>query len=145
MYRFPRQERLKGQKQIERLFLEGNSIYRFPVRLVYLTEDISSATEQNDYPLQVGFSVPKRKIKKAVHRNLIKRRMREAYRMRRRSVLDAGALSALGLKLQMVFVYQHHEVLDLEPIEKAVVKLLQKLDVPPPKGLFPGFEPQKKP
>ena len=68
-------EKLKSRKLIGQLFEEGKSVKKFPVRLVYLQTQHTS-----DFPVQVGFSVPKRNFKRAVDRNRIKRLLREAYR-----------------------------------------------------------------
>ena len=46
-------EKLKSRKLIERLFEEGKSVKKYPIRLVYLQTDHTS-----DLPAQVGFSVP---------------------------------------------------------------------------------------
>lgn len=129
MYRFPKSERLKGQKQIEKLFLEGESMYKYPIRVVYRQLKFSNAFEHDGYPIKVAFSVPKRKIKKAVERNRVKRRMREAYRLNRKTVLDLETLSSKQLQLQLVFIYQHHAMVDYQIVEKAVVKLLKKMEV----------------
>ena len=72
---FGKQEKLKSKKLIEKLFTEGNSVKRFPIRLVYLQTEHTT-----NFPVQAGFSVPKRNFKKAVDRNRIKRLLREAYR-----------------------------------------------------------------
>jgi len=69
-------EKLKSRKQIELLFAQGKSISSFPVKVFYLqVEHIP------EHPVQVGVGVSARNFKKAVDRNTIKRRMREAYRL----------------------------------------------------------------
>lgn len=69
-------EKLKGQKLIEKLFSEGNSVVAYPLRLVYLKTNFDSPVK-----VKTGVSVSKRNFKKAVDRNRIKRLMREAYRL----------------------------------------------------------------
>ncbi|WP_299393777.1 ribonuclease P protein component [uncultured Gelidibacter sp.] len=69
-------EKLKSQKLIEKLFAEGKSVVAYPLRLVYIKTSFEDST-----PLKTGVSVSKRNFKKAVHRNRIKRLMREAYRL----------------------------------------------------------------
>ena len=70
-----REERLKSKKLIAKLYEDGKSFKVFPLRIIYLqTEHISN------YPVQIGFSVPKRNFKRAVDRNKIKRLLRESYR-----------------------------------------------------------------
>lgn len=73
---FKKKEKLKSKKYIEKLFSEGKTITHFPLRLVYLKEN-----HLGNKPLQIAFSVPKRKIKKAVDRNRIKRQLKEIYRL----------------------------------------------------------------
>ena len=67
-----KEERLKSRKLIGRLYTEGETIKKFPLRMVYLQTEHTS-----NYPAQVGVSVPKRLFKKAVDRNRIKRLLRE--------------------------------------------------------------------
>lgn len=62
-------ERLKGKKQIEKLFVSGRSVGVFPLRLVFLK------TEETN---KVGVSVSKKNFKRAVDRNKIKRLLRVA-------------------------------------------------------------------
>ncbi|WP_027126278.1 ribonuclease P protein component [Gelidibacter mesophilus] len=69
-------EKLKSQKLIEKLFSEGNSVVAYPLRLVYLQTSFEDPVQ-----IKTGVSVSKRNFKKAVHRNRIKRLMREAYRL----------------------------------------------------------------
>ena len=69
-------EKLKSRKQIELLFAKGKSISAFPVKVFYLPVEHTP-----EYPVQVGVGVSARNFKKAVDRNTIKRRMREAYRL----------------------------------------------------------------
>ena len=69
-------EKLKSRKQIELLFAQGKSISSFPVKVFYLP-----VVHTPEHPVQVGVGVSARNFKKAVDRNTIKRRMREAYRL----------------------------------------------------------------
>ena len=73
-----KEERLKSKKLIESLYAEGKSIKNFPLRLIYL-----QAEHTSNFPVQAGFSVPKRNFKSAVSRNRIKRLLKEAYRLQK--------------------------------------------------------------
>jgi ribonuclease P protein component len=75
-FSYNRFEKLKSRKQIELLFAKGKSISAFPVKVFYLPVDHTPV-----HPVQVGVGVSARNFKKAVDRNTIKRRMREAYRL----------------------------------------------------------------
>ena len=77
-------ERLKSKTLFGKLYKEGDSVKKFPLRMVFLKTEHGSK-----YPVQAGFSVPKRNFKKAVSRNRIKRLLRETYRKRKELVYDA--------------------------------------------------------
>lgn len=111
---FPKSEKLKSQKQIDQLFLEGKSIKQFPLRLIYMPVPKQAQS-------QVAFAVPKRLFNHAVDRNRIKRQMREAYR------LQKGNFSLPQDKnLAMVFVYMAKQVPQYKQLEKSVSTLLSK-------------------
>lgn len=76
-YSLGKDQRLRSRKSIERLFLEGSVIKHFPFKLVWLK------VEGEERKLKVAFSVPKKRLKLAKDRNLVKRRLREAYRLER--------------------------------------------------------------
>ena len=73
---FKTNERLKSKVLFEKLFNEGASITVFPIKLHYLKTDAFS-----EVPIKVAVSAPKRRFRKAVDRNRIKRLLREAYRL----------------------------------------------------------------
>lgn len=75
--RFRREERLKSWTAIGRMFKEGQSFGQYPLRFVWLPME---ATE-NDFPVQFTVSVPKKKFKKAIDRNRLRRQIRETYRL----------------------------------------------------------------
>jgi len=75
-FTFPKKEKLKSQKLIEKLFLEGKAVTAFPIRLLYLQTAFEDGSK-----IKTGVSVSKRNFKKAVDRNHIKRLLREAYRL----------------------------------------------------------------
>lgn len=81
MATFPKSQHLCSRKAINALFGSGNRcISAFPLRVVYKETDISASSRE---PVQVLFSVSKRRFKHAVDRNRAKRQMREAWRQHR--------------------------------------------------------------
>jgi len=115
---FQKGERLCSKKLIDKLFSEGGSFLSYPIKIVFLKVDQSSK-----FKGQAGFSVGKRNFKKAVKRNLIKRRMREAYR------LNKSALSAVveENKLAVFFIFIGKTIPEYQVIESAVKKGIKKL------------------
>lgn len=120
-FTFKQEERLKQAKLINSIFnKEGQTIHCGPVLLVYLKAELESKS-----PVQVMFSVSKKKFKNAVDRNLIKRRMREAYRLTKHQVYEAllGTTDQYALAL----LYLHAEKLDYQQIEEYVNQALEQL------------------
>jgi ribonuclease P protein component len=111
-------ERLKSQKIIETLFAKGEKLSSYPVKLIYQKNENTSAIAH-----QVAFSVPKRNIKKAVDRNKIKRRMREAYR-KNKHLLNLPD----NIKLAYMFIYLEKTVFTFQEIEQKIKILLLRLN-----------------
>jgi ribonuclease P protein component len=109
---------LKSRKQIEQLFREGKTISEPPLRLIWLKENL---TEH----LQAGVSVSRRHFKRAVDRNLIKRRMREAYRLNKNEL--SLFLSDQQKSLSLFWIYTSRKILPFSEIEKSCRSLLGKL------------------
>lgn len=76
MNTFHKEERLCSRKSLDLLFKNGSSFLLYPYRISYLR-----VTEARRFPAQVVINVAKKRYKRAVDRNLIKRRSREAYRL----------------------------------------------------------------
>lgn len=117
-YSFPKSEKLKSRKSIDGLFEGGESRYVFPLRMMWKRE-----VHPDNVPIKAGFSVPKKIFKLAVSRNLLKRRMREAYR------INSGILKLNNptSHFSLFFVYTSKEIIDYQHIEKAMKKCLEYL------------------
>lgn len=143
-----RRQSLKSQKAIEALARGGASLVGYPMRVVY------AARPGAGEPLQVCFSVPKRKLRHAVDRNLVKRRMREAWRHR---VPELRAqLAAAGLQAQALLIYTQATIESYAQIDRGVAKIARALaskvaggDIAPPRdpasAVQPGEGAQNKP
>ncbi len=120
-YTLGKEEKIKSKKLIEQLFAEGNRVKSFPLQLIYL-----SANHTAEFPIKVGFSVPKRTVKLAVNRNRIKRLMREVYRKNK-------YLFSENTKKQYVFMFIYTtkdeiKYVDLElALKKVCFKFLNKI------------------
>lgn len=122
--KFPKNERLTSKKIIEELFSKGSSAFLYPFRLLYLPRPGNEASSSPSNP-QVLFSVSKRNFKKAVDRNLIKRRMRQAYR-RNKQILTLS-LPADKQAHVVAIIYVAKEKIPFEIIEKKLILAWQRL------------------
>lgn len=69
-------------------------------------------------------TVPKKKRRHAVDRVLLRRRIREAYRLNRHILDDTLLAHPEIASLQIAFIYIHTENLEYKKIEKRMVKIL---------------------
>ncbi|QSE97944.1 ribonuclease P protein component [Fulvivirga lutea] len=110
---FKKAERLHKKKLIEELFSKGSYFYLPPFKVYY---SVSSEVETN----QMLVSVPKKIFKKAVERNKLKRRTREAYRNHKHLLLNNN-------KFLIGYIYTAKKLVTYDPIERAVLSSIQKL------------------
>jgi len=94
MYTFRKEERLCSRKHLDLLFKNGSSFLLYPFRISYLFID-----EPTSIPAQVVINVPKKRYKRAVDRNLLKRRIREAYRLNKQDLFYNQLPTERGLLL----------------------------------------------
>lgn len=113
---FPKKEKLKSRKLIERLFAEGTSIKVRNVKLLFLEAELPK-----DVPFQVGVTVPKKNFKSAVKRNRIKRLLRESYRLNKPRLFN----NSKG-NFAFLFLYLGKDMPDYHSIEQNVQAILQK-------------------
>jgi ribonuclease P protein component len=121
MYTFKKEERLCNKKLIDELFHNGSSFLCYPFKASWLL-----VSEVQPVPAQILFSVSKKRYKRAVDRNLIKRRMREAYRLSKEQQLYEQ-LKAADKKIVLSVGYIGKEIAPYELIEKKMLKLLVQL------------------
>lgn len=118
--RFRKTERLCSRKLIEELFVRGESFFSYPFRIVWKETD-----QTLPFPAQMMPVVPARHFKKAVSRNLLKRRIREAYRKNKQPFYNE--LDENSYRIVLILQYTEKEIKDFQTIEKGVVNALDKL------------------
>ena len=109
---FPKRERLCNIKAITSLFESGKSSFTFPLKIYYKPNTLNYN--------RIVITVPKRNHKKAVDRNLIKRRIRESWRLYKGTDSDI-----LGLDIAVVYVAT--SLIDYKKIEKSLKDGLAKI------------------
>jgi ribonuclease P protein component len=95
---FSKNERLCHKKQIDRLFSDGKSFTLDPLKVYYLLQEVN-----DNQPAQVLIAIPRKKFRRAVDRNHLKRLIREAYR------LNKHRLAGVPANLHLGFVYIGHD------------------------------------
>lgn len=112
--KFTKPERLKSRKLIQQLFGGGGkAVTAYPIRAVYthITPVVGTQTDSKPHAepaVQFGVSVPSRNFAKATVRNLLKRRMREAYRLQKQilyAALPPKTTSEQPVSLALMFIY----------------------------------------
>ena len=120
----PKSERLSGLTGISALFSHGKSYSHGCLRCKVLPRQDSVMPRQDsvmpgpDRASRIVVSVPKRLFKRAVKRNLLKRRIREAYRRQK------GLLTA---PVDILFIYSAPEVLPYEVVYADMTAILSQL------------------
>jgi ribonuclease P protein component len=112
---FGKKEKLKSRKLIGQLFDEGKSVVKFPVKMLYLPKE---SLEVN----KAAFAVPKRSFTLAVHRNRIKRQLREAYRLQK-DVVDTKN----GKKFVLLFLYISKDKPQYDQLTSSMATLLKNI------------------
>ena len=127
MYKFRKEERLCSKKLLDELFRNGSSFLVYPFRIVHLSVNLSEFKPAS----QVVIAVSKKRFKKAVDRNLIKRRIREVYRLNKDELLYS-ALQKNNLHITFALHFVGKELADYKFIEKklklALVQLAKAYD-----------------
>ncbi len=116
---FHKRERLCSQTQIDLIFASGTHAKAYPLRAAYVFTVMENAPS-----VRVMFVVPKRSFKRAVDRNFLKRRMREAYRLQKNEFYEALQTKQMNLAI----LYTGKEQSDYDTIYKSMKKLLNNIN-----------------
>ena len=119
-FTYPKIEKLCSKVLIDKLFEQNRRLKRFPLHLIWIETRLTS-----DIPVQSMVSISKRRFKRAVKRNLLKRRMREAFRLHKHDLYQT--LLSGDKQIALAFIYQSNDILPYSDIEKSVAHLLNQL------------------
>lgn len=132
--KLPKSARIHHRSLQERLFSEGSKLHEFPLKLIWniLSQDELSANFRNNIPdligpVQVLVSVPKKKRRKAVDRVLMRRRIREAFRLNRSELVETVRVIESVRTLSVGIVYMKDTNAGYAEVEEKMRKLLCRL------------------
>ena len=104
------------------LFDEGRVFYSDLFKVVW---DISPMPLS--FPAQIAFTVSKKKFRLAVTRNLLKRRMREAYRNNKRILYNL--LDKENIRIVFIVIYRKDVISDYRTIEIEMIEIFDRFKI----------------
>ncbi|MBN2862365.1 MAG: ribonuclease P protein component [Bacteroidales bacterium] len=117
---FKKSERLCSRKILSGLSEYGNVFYSSFFKIIWTKIPV-----QDYYPVQVAFSVSKKGFRHAVTRNLIKRRIKEAYRKNKYLLYDF--LNSEKIRIALLIVFKDSTIPGYQSVEKSMNELIAKL------------------
>ncbi len=110
----PKKERLCGKTSISLLLAKGKHGNVPNMRYLFMK---NTGLDYN----RILISVPKKLFKRAVKRNLLKRRIRESYRKQKHNLTVEGGLDVL-------FMYSTKEILSYQEIYEAIGQIIERIN-----------------
>jgi len=115
-----RDERLRGERTISHLFDNGHTFFQAPYKVFWVKISDTEAA----FPVRFTVSVSKRRFKRAVKRNLLKRRTREVFRTNKQIL--HGAVTDGG-QIHVIVIYSSDVLLPTTDLDAAMKKVLQRI------------------
>ena len=118
---FPKSEHLCGKLRIASFYKTGHRFVSYPLRVTWQRGAAASQAAS----VQVLVWAPKSLFKHAVNRNMMRRLMREAYRLEKEPLITK--CKERQVALEMAFNYMSKDEKDITVIRKAVRKAIEKI------------------
>ena len=127
-FRFRSHQKLKDASSISYVFENGKKFHYYP--LLFLTAGLPPRQDNSDKnpqtPVKLAISVPKRRVRKAVQRNRIKRQIREAYRLLQHHHKSARTPTSTP-PVGVVVIFVGKEMPEFAAIFKSMERYMERL------------------
>ena len=120
MFEFPKKQKLCSETVIKEMFSNGKSFTTSAVRLVW-----NKYNNEDGVTIKSIVVVPKKKIRLAVKRNIVRRRMKEAYRLHKIEL--ENIFKDNKLQLSIAIIYQKDKILPYKTVEEEIKLILERL------------------
>ena len=120
MFEFPKKQKLCNETAIKEMFSNGNSFVIHTIRLAWKEE-----LNADDVAIKSIIVVPKKQLKLAADRNIVRRRMKEAYRLNKSAI--ESVLVDKNKQLNIAIIYQNEKILSYNVIEEKIKLILVRL------------------
>ena len=119
-FKYPKKEKLCSKILISKLFENSHRLSKYPLKLLWIETELPA-----EVPIQSTISVSKRRFKKAVTRILLKRRIREAFRLNKNELYQN--VIAENKQIALMIIYQSNDIFPYSNIEKSMKFLFEEL------------------
>jgi len=120
MFEFSKKQKLCNETVIKELFFKGKSFTTSSIRLVW-----EKVNNEDEVAVKSIIVVPKKRIRLAVKRNIIRRRMIESYRLHK--IEFENILKGMNLQLNIAIIYQKEKILPYKVVEQEIKLILERL------------------
>lgn len=113
---FHKTERLKSKIIFDELIASGSSVKKHPFILVW-----KKLNEAQGQPIRIAFSVSKKRFPLAVDRNQMKRKIREAYRLKKSDIY-----AKLTNNFAVLLIYTSKEKMKSDVLKNKLILVFQR-------------------